>query len=207
MGHLVPMVVEQSARGERAFDIYSRLLKERIIFVGGPIDDNLANLVIAQLLFLEREDADRDIDLYINSPGGSVTAGLAIYDTMQIIKPDVATICAGMAASAASVLLTGGAKGKRMALPNSKILIHQPWVQQVGGQATDVEIHARELVATRRKLAEIYQQTTGKSLEKILQDIERDYFMTAEEAKEYGIIDSVVTKEQRIVTPLTQPSP
>lgn len=207
MGHLVPMVVEQSARGERAFDIYSRLLKERIVFVGGPIDDNLANLVIAQLLFLEREDADRDIDLYINSPGGSVTAGLAIYDTMQIIKPDVATICAGMAASAASVLLTGGTKGKRMALPNSKILIHQPWVQQVGGQATDVEIHARELVATRRKLAEIYETTTGKSLEKVLQDIERDYFMTAEEAKEYGIIDSVVSKEQRVITPLTQPSP
>ncbi|TAM60338.1 ATP-dependent Clp protease proteolytic subunit [bacterium] len=207
MGHLVPMVVEQSARGERAFDIYSRLLKERIVFVGGPIDDNLANLVIAQLLFLEREDADRDIDLYINSPGGSVTAGLAIFDTMQIIKPDVATICAGMAASAASVLLTGGAKGKRMALPNSKILIHQPWVQQVGGQATDVEIHARELVATRRKLAEIYEQTTGKPLEKILQDIERDYFMTAEEARDYGIIDSVVTKDQRTVAPLTQPSP
>ena len=207
MGHLVPMVVEQSARGERAFDIYSRLLKERIVFVGGPIDDALANLVIAQLLFLEREDADRDIDLYINSPGGSVTAGLAIYDSMQIIKPDVATICAGMAASAASVLLTGGAKGKRMALPNSKILIHQPWVQQVGGQATDVEIHARELVATRRKLAEIYEQTTGKSLEKILQDIERDYFMTAEEARDYGIIDTVVTKEQRTVAPLTQPSP
>ncbi|TAM77405.1 ATP-dependent Clp protease proteolytic subunit [bacterium] len=207
MGHLVPMVVEQSARGERAFDIYSRLLKERIVFVGGPIDDGLANLVIAQLLFLEREDADRDIDLYINSPGGSVTAGLAIYDSMQIIKPDVATICAGMAASAASVLLTGGAKGKRMALPNSKILIHQPWVQQVGGQATDVEIHARELVATRRKLAEIYEETTGKPLEKILQDIERDYFMTAEEAKDYGIIDSVVTKEQRTVAPLTQPLP
>ncbi|TAM91813.1 ATP-dependent Clp protease proteolytic subunit [bacterium] len=207
MGHLVPMVVEQSARGERAFDIYSRLLKERIVFVGGPIDDALANLVIAQLLFLEREDADRDIDLYINSPGGSVTAGLAIYDSMQIIKPDVATICAGMAASAASVLLTGGAKGKRMALPNSKILIHQPWVQQVGGQATDVEIHARELVATRRKLAEIYEQTTGKPLEKILQDIERDYFMTAEEAKDYGIIDTVVTKEQRTVAPLTQPAP
>ncbi|MDE2573168.1 MAG: ATP-dependent Clp protease proteolytic subunit [bacterium] len=207
MGHLVPMVVEQSARGERAFDIYSRLLKERIVFVGGPIDDTLANLVIAQLLFLEREDADRDIDVYINSPGGSVTAGLAIYDTMQIIKPDVATICAGMAASAASVLLTGGAKGKRMALPNSKILIHQPWVQQVGGQATDVEIHARELVATRRKLAEIYQETTGKSLEKVLQDIERDYFMTADEAKEYGIIDSVVTKAARIVSPLSQPLP
>jgi len=207
MGHLVPMVVEQSARGERAFDIYSRLLKERIVFVGGPIDDTLANLVIAQLLFLEREDADRDIDLYINSPGGSVTAGLAIYDTMQIIKPDVATICAGMAASAASVLLTGGAKGKRMALPSSKILIHQPWVQQVGGQATDVEIHARELVATRRKLAEIYQETTGQGLDKVLQDIERDYFMTAGEAKDYGIIDSVVTKEQRIVSPLTQSSP
>ncbi len=159
MGHLVPMVVEQSARGERAYDIYSRLLKERIIFVHGPIDDGMASLVIAQLLFLEREDADKDIDMYINSPGGSVTAGLAIYDTMQLIKPDVATICAGMAASMGSILLTGGAAGKRYALPYAKILIHQPWVQQVGGQATDIEIHARDLIATRRRLAGIYEIT------------------------------------------------
>ena len=199
MGHLVPMVVEQSARGERAYDIYSRLLKERIIFVHGPIDDGMASLMIAQLLFLEREDADKDIDMYINSPGGSVTAGLAIYDTMQLIKPDVATICAGMAASMASVLLTGGAKGKRFALPFAKILIHQPWVQQVGGQATDIEIHARDLIATRRSLAGIYETTTGKSVEQILKDIERDYYMTSEEAKEYGIIDDVFRKESRTI--------
>ncbi|MDQ6941543.1 MAG: ATP-dependent Clp protease proteolytic subunit [Candidatus Eremiobacteraeota bacterium] len=199
MGHLVPMVVEQSARGERAYDIYSRLLKERIIFVQGPIDDGMASLVLAQLLFLEREDADKDIDMYINSPGGSVTAGLAIYDTMQLIKPDVATICAGMAASMASVLLTGGAKGKRYALPYAKILIHQPWVSQVGGQATDIEIHARDLIATRRSLAGIYEATTGKPVEQILKDIERDYYMTSEEAKEYGIIDDVFRKESRTV--------
>jgi ATP-dependent Clp protease protease subunit len=199
MGHLVPMVVEQSARGERAYDIYSRLLKERIIFVQGPIDDGMASLVLAQLLFLEREDADKDIDMYINSPGGSVTAGLAIYDCMQIIKPDVATICAGMAASMASVLLTGGAKGKRFALPYAKILIHQPWVSQVGGQATDIEIHARDLIATRRSLAGIYEITTGKPVEQILKDIERDYYMTSEEAKEYGIIDDVFRKESRTI--------
>ncbi len=197
MGHLVPMVVEQSARGERAFDIYSRLLKDRIIFVGGPIDDHLANLVIAQLLFLEREDADKDVDMYINSPGGSVTAGLAIYDAMQLVKPDVATICAGMAASMGSILLTGGAPGKRFALPHAKILIHQPWVQQVGGQATDVEIAARDLIATRRMLAGIYETTTKKPIEQILKDIDRDYYMTAEDAKEYGLIDQIYTKEVR----------
>jgi ATP-dependent Clp protease protease subunit len=203
MGHLVPMVVEQSARGERAYDIYSRLLKERIIFVHGPIDDGIASLVIAQLLFLEREDADKDIDMYINSPGGSVTAGLAIYDTMQLIKPDVATICAGMAASMASVLLTGGAKGKRYALTYSKILIHQPWVQQVGGQATDIEIHARDLIATRRSLAGIYELTTGKPVEQVLKDIERDYYMTAQEALDYGIVDQVFSKDNRTVAPNT----
>jgi ATP-dependent Clp protease protease subunit len=203
MGHLVPMVVEQSARGERAFDIYSRLLKERIIFVGGVVDDGLANLVIAQLLFLEREDADKDIDMYINSPGGSVTAGLAIYDTMQLIKPDVATICAGMAASMGSILLTGGAQGKRYALPHSKILIHQPWVQQIGGQATDVEIAARDLIATRRMLAGIYETTTKHPIDQILKDIDRDYYMTAEEAREYGLVDQIFTKEMRsaAVTP------
>jgi ATP-dependent Clp protease, protease subunit len=206
MGHLVPMVVEQSARGERAYDIYSRLLKERIIFVHGPVDDGMASLVIAQLLFLEREDADKDIDMYINSPGGSVTAGLAIYDTMRLIKPDVATICAGMAASMASVLLTGGAKGKRYALPYSKILIHQPWVQQVGGQATDIEIHARDLIATRRSLAGIYEETTGKPVEQVLKDIERDYYMTAQEALEYGIVDQVFSKDTRTVG-ANSPSP
>jgi ATP-dependent Clp protease protease subunit len=197
LGHLVPMVVEQSARGERAFDIYSRLLKERIIFVGGAIDDGLANLVIAQLLFLEREDADKDIDMYVNSPGGSVTAGLAIYDTMQLVKCDVATICAGMAASMGSILLTGGAAGKRYALPHSKILIHQPWVQQIGGQATDVEIAARDLIATRRMLAGIYETTTKKPIEQILKDIDRDYYMTAEDARDYGLIDQIFNKDMR----------
>jgi ATP-dependent Clp protease protease subunit len=195
------MVVEQSARGERAFDIYSRLLKERIIFVGGVVDDGLANLVIAQLLFLEREDPDKDIDMYINSPGGSVTAGLAIYDTMQLVRPDVATICAGMAASMGSILLTGGAHGKRYALPHSKILIHQPWVQQIGGQATDVEIAARDLIATRRMLAGIYETTTKKPIEQILKDIDRDYYMTAEEAREYGLVDQIFNKEMRAGSP------
>jgi ATP-dependent Clp protease protease subunit len=195
------MVVEQSARGERAFDIYSRLLKERIIFVGGVVDDGLANLVIAQLLFLEREDPDKDIDMYINSPGGSVTAGLAIYDTMQLVRPDVATICAGMAASMGSILLTGGAFGKRYALPHSKILIHQPWVQQIGGQATDVEIAARDLIATRRMLAGIYETTTKKPIEQILKDIDRDYYMTAEEAREYGLVDQIFNKEMRAGSP------
>ena len=201
MGHLVPMVVEQSARGERAFDIYSRLLKERIIFVGGGIDDGLANLVIAQLLFLEREDPDKDIDMYINSPGGSVTAGLAIYDTMQLVRPHVATICAGMAASMGSILLTGGEPGKRFALPHAKILIHQPWVQQIGGQATDVEIAARDLIATRRMLAGIYETTTKHPIDQILKDIDRDYYMTSEEARGYGLIDGIFSKENRGATP------
>jgi ATP-dependent Clp protease, protease subunit len=205
MGHLVPMVVEQTARGERAFDIYSRLLKERIIFVGGPIDDGLANLIIAQLLFLEKEDPDKDIDMYINCPGGSVTAGLAVFDTMQVIRPDVATICAGMAASMASILLTGGTAGKRFALPYAKILIHQPWVSQVGGQATDIEIHARDLIATRRTLAGIYESTTKKPIDEILKDIERDYYMTAQEAVDYGLVDAIIKKESRTVTPTSSP--
>jgi ATP-dependent Clp protease protease subunit len=201
MGHLVPMVVEQSARGERAYDIYSRLLKDRIVFVGGSIDDHLANLVIAQLLFLEKEDPDKDIDMYVNSPGGSVTAGLAIYDAMRFIKPDVATICCGMAASMGSILLTGGAPGKRMSLPHSKILIHQPWVSQIGGQATDVEIAARDLIATRQTVAHIYEETTKQTLERILKDIDRDYYMTAQEAKEYGIIDSIFENRLNLKTP------
>ncbi len=186
------MVVEQSARGERAYDIYSRLLKERIVFVTGPVDDAMANLIVAQLLFLEREDPEKDIDVYINSPGGVVSAGLAIFDTMQLIKPDVATTCAGFAASIASVLLTGGAPGKRMALPYSKILIHQPSIGQIGGQATEIEIHARELIATRQNIAGIYHRTTGKPIDEILRDLERDFFMTAEEAKSYGIIDTIL---------------
>ncbi len=201
MGHLVPMVVEQSARGERAYDIYSRLLKDRIIFVGGAIDDHLANLVIAQLLFLEKEDPDKDIDMYVNSPGGSVTAGLAIFDAMRFIKPDVATICCGMAASMGSILLTGGAPGKRMSLPHAKILIHQPWVTQIGGQATDVEIAARDLIATRQQIAVIYEQTTKKPIDRILKDIDRDFYMTAKEAKEYGIIDTVIEDRTSLVDP------
>lgn len=197
MGHMVPTVVESSARGERSYDLYSRLLRERIVFVTGPIDDDLANLVIAQLLYLERVDADKDIDIYINSPGGSATAGLAMYDTMQLIKPDVATICSGLAASAASILLTGGAPGKRYALPMSKILIHQPSVRGVGGSASDIEIQARDLIAMRRSVAQIYVDTTKQPIEKVLADIERDLYLTAEEAKAYGLIDSIVDKAVR----------
>lgn len=201
MGHLVPMVVEQSARGERAYDIYSRLLKDRLIFVGGPIDDHLANLVIAQLLFLEKEDPDKDIDMYVNSPGGSTTAGLAIFDAMRFIKPDVATICCGMAASMGSILLTGGAQGKRYSLPHATILIHQPWVQQLGGQAADVEIAARNLIATRETIAGIYVETTHRERDQIMKDIDRDFYMTAQEAKEYGIIDSIIENRQTLPTP------
>jgi ATP-dependent Clp protease, protease subunit len=201
MGQLVPMVVEQTARGERAYDIYSRLLKDRIVFVGGSIDDHLANLVIAQLLFLEKEDPDKDIDMYVNSPGGSVTAGLAVYDAMRFIKPDVATICMGFAASMGSVLLTGGAKGKRYALPHSKIVIHQPWVSQIGGQASDIEIAARDLISTRQTIARIYESTTGKAIERILKDIDRDYYMSAEEAKNYGIIDQIIESRGAMPTP------
>ncbi|HEX8806843.1 MAG TPA: ATP-dependent Clp protease proteolytic subunit [Candidatus Aquilonibacter sp.] len=197
MSYLVPTVIENTARGERAFDIYSRLLQDRIVFVSGEITDGLASLAIAQLLFLEKEDPDKDVDLYINSPGGSVTAGLAIYDTMQFIKPAVATICIGFAASAASVLLTGGAPGKRAVLPYSKVLIHQPWIGQIGGQATDIELHARDLIATRRQIAGIYAKTTGKSEEQILRDLERDFYMTADEAREYGIVDTVLEANGR----------
>ncbi len=198
---LVPMVVEQSARGERSYDIFSRLLRDRIVFVTGVVEDAMASLIVAQLLFLEREDPDRDIDMYINSPGGSVSAGLAIYDTMQLIKPAVATICVGMAASAASVLLTGGAPGKRMALRYSKIMIHQPSIGQTGGQATDIEITARELVATRRIIADIYERTTGKAAADVLRDLERDFYLTADEAREYGLVDEVLDGSKRLATP------
>jgi ATP-dependent Clp protease, protease subunit len=191
MSPLVPMVVEQTSRGERAFDIYSRLLNERIIFLGTPVDDQIANLVIAQFLHLESEDPDKDISLYINSPGGSVYHGLAVYDTMQFIKPDVQTICVGIAMSMGALLLSGGAKGKRMALPNAKILIHQVW-GGFQGQATDIEIHARETIALKRKLEEIMGHHTGQDLEKVSKDMERDFFMTAEEAVKYGIIDTVI---------------
>ncbi|HEY4003443.1 MAG TPA: ATP-dependent Clp protease proteolytic subunit [Candidatus Xenobia bacterium] len=195
--HLVPMVIDQTARGERSYDIYSRLLKNRIVFVGDAIDDAVANLVIAQLLYLEQEDADKDIDIYINSPGGSVTAGLAIYDCMQLVKPDVSTICMGMAASAAALLLSGGQDGKRYALPFSRILIHQPWIKGVGGQATDVDIHAREIIHTRETLNQILANHTKQPIEKIRQDTERDYFMSAEEGKAYGLIDKIISKESR----------
>jgi ATP-dependent Clp protease, protease subunit len=189
---LIPMVVEQTSRGERAFDIYSRLLNERIIFVGTPIDDQIANLTIAQLLHLESDDPDKEISIYINSPGGSVYAGLAIYDTMQFIKPQVQTICAGIAMSMGAVLLAGGAPGKRMALPNSRILIHQV-LGGVQGQATDIEIHARETLALRAKLDEILAHHTGKTAEQVHDDSDRDRFFTADEAVEYGLIDKVIT--------------
>jgi ATP-dependent Clp protease protease subunit len=191
---LIPMVVEQTNRGERAYDIFSRLLKDSIIFIGTPIDDAIANLVIAQMLFLEAEDAERDIVLYINSPGGSITAGLAIYDTMQFIKPDVATYCIGQAASMAAVLLAGGTKGKRFALPNSRLLIHQPLMSGLSGQATDIEIHAKEILRMRARLNEILSLHTGQPKARIEDDTDRDYIMGAEQAKEYGIIDDVLTK-------------
>ena len=196
MGYLVPMVVEQTNRGERSYDIYSRLLKDRIIFLGGGIDDDVSNLVVAQMLFLEAEDPEKDINLYINSPGGSITAGMAIYDTMQHIRSDVRTICIGMAASMGAFLLASGAKGKRVALPNSEVLIHQPLIGGHGlsGQATEIEIHARQLLRTRAKMNKILAERTGQPIEKIEKDTERDYYMTAEEAKDYGVVDQVLEK-------------
>jgi ATP-dependent Clp protease protease subunit len=191
---LVPIVVEQTSRGERSYDIYSRLLKDRIVFLGEVVEDHVSSLVIAQMLFLEAEDPEKDIFLYINTPGGIVTAGLAIYDTMQYIKPDVATICIGQAASMGSLLLAAGAKGKRSALPNSRIMIHQP-MGGFQGQASDIEIHAREIIKIKQKLNEIYALHTGQKIEKIEEDIDRDFFMTAEQAKEYGLIDKVIEKK------------
>lgn len=190
---LIPMVIEQTGRGERAYDIYSRLLKERIVFIGTPIDDNIASLVVAQLLFLEAEDPDKDIFLYINSPGGVVTSGMAIYDTMKYIKPPVNTICIGQAASMGAVLLAAGEKGKRFALPNSRIMIHQP-LGGVQGQATDIEIHTREILKIRQRLNEILAEATGQPLKKIEKDTDRNFFMSAEEAKEYGLIDEVLVR-------------
>lgn len=189
---LIPMVVEQTNRGERAYDIYSRLLKDGIVFIGSPITDELANLIIAQMLFLEAEDADRDITLYINSPGGVISAGLAVYDTMQFIKPDVQTYCIGQAASMAAVLLGAGAHGKRFALPNSRIIIHQPLMSGLGGQATDIDIHAKELLRTRARLNSILADHTGQPIERIQEDTERDYIMSAAQCQEYGIIDAVI---------------
>ena len=193
--NLIPMVIEQTSHGERSYDIYSRLLKDRIIFIGGPIDDEIANSVVAQLLFLEGDDPDKDINLYINSPGGSVTAGMAIYDTMQYIKPDVSTICIGMAASMGAFLLAGGAKGKRYALPNAEVMIHQP-SGGARGQATDIRIHAENILRTKAKLNQILAENTGKPVEEVERDTERDNFMSAEEAKAYGLIDAVITKPQ-----------
>ncbi|MCJ7781172.1 MAG: ATP-dependent Clp protease proteolytic subunit [Acidimicrobiia bacterium] len=192
MSYLVPTVVEQTPRGERAFDIYSRLLKDRIVFLGTPIDDGVANIIMAQLLHLEGEDPDKDINLYINSPGGSTYALMAIYDTMQFIKPDVATYCMGLAASAAAVLLAGGKKGKRFALPHSRVMVHQPHVSGVGGQATDIEIHAKEILKTREEINEILALHTGRPFEVISDDTDRDFWLSAEEAVEYGAIDSVL---------------
>jgi ATP-dependent Clp protease, protease subunit len=192
---LIPMVVEQTSRGERAFDIYSRLLKDNIIFLGTPIDDQIANLIVAQLLFLEAEDPEKDINLYINSPGGSVTAGLAIYDTMQFIRPDVTTICVGMCASMGALLLTAGAKGKRFALPNSRILIHQP-SGGMQGQATDVRIHAEELIRIRELTSEILAKHTGQDMAQIERDVERDRYLSAIQAKEYGLIDEVIAHRE-----------
>ena len=195
---LVPIVIETTNRGERAYDIYSRLLKDRIIFLGAPIDDVFANLVIAQLLFLEAEDPEKDINLYINSPGGSVTAGLGIYDTMQYVKPPINTICLGQAASMGAFLLTAGTKGKRFALPNARVMIHQP-MGGFQGQATEIDIHAREILKIRERLNEIMAKHTGQPLEKISQDTERDYFMSAEEAKRYGLIDEVITRPPKLL--------
>ncbi|MGZ5459033.1 MAG: ATP-dependent Clp endopeptidase proteolytic subunit ClpP [Thermoanaerobaculia bacterium] len=191
---LIPMVVEQTSRGERAYDIYSRLLKDNVIFLGQPIDDTVSNLIIAQMLFLEAENPEKDISIYINSPGGSITAGLAIYDTMQYVKPDIATICIGQAASMAAVLLASGNKGKRYALPNSRVLIHQPWMQGLGGQATDIDIHAKDIIRQRHRLNEILAHHCGQPVEKIARDTDRDYILQAKEAVDYGIVDQVISK-------------
>jgi ATP-dependent Clp protease, protease subunit len=192
--YLIPTVIEKTSYGERAYDIYSRLLKERIIFLGGPINDAVANTVIAQLLFLAHEDAKKDIQLYINSPGGSVTAGMAIYDTMQFVKPDVATMCVGIAASMGAFLLAAGKKGKRLTLPNSEILLHQVAVDSIGGQATEIEISARQIIKTKARLNQLLAKSTGQSLAKVEKDTERDFWLSAEEAKAYGVVDEIVKK-------------
>jgi ATP-dependent Clp protease, protease subunit len=193
---LIPMVVEQTSRGERAYDIYSRLLKDNIIFLGTPIDDNVANLVTAQLLFLEAEDPEKDISLYINSPGGSISAGMAIYDTMQFIRPDVTTICVGQAASMGALLLAAGTPGKRFTLPNSRILIHQPSMSGLAGQATDIDIHAREILRLRDSMIQILSRHTGQPADRIQKDVERDYIMTAEQAKAYGLVDQIISRKE-----------
>jgi len=195
---LVPMVIEQTSRGERAYDIYSRLLKDNVIFLGQPIDDTIANLIIAQMLFLESENPEKDISFYINSPGGSITAGLAIYDTMQYVKPDVSTICIGQAASMASLLMTAGARGKRYSLPNARFLIHQPLAYGIQGQTTDIEIHARDLVRLKERINEIYAQHTGQALDKIVKDTDRDFILEAEDARKYGLVDMIYHRRDDI---------
>ncbi|HEV7764136.1 MAG TPA: ATP-dependent Clp endopeptidase proteolytic subunit ClpP [Thermoanaerobaculia bacterium] len=193
---LIPMVVEQTSRGERAYDIYSRLLKDNVIFLGSPIDDQVSNLIIAQLLFLEAENPEKDISIYVNSPGGSITAGLAIYDTMQYVKPDIATICIGQAASMAAVLLAAGTKGKRYCLPNSRVLIHQPLMHGLGGQATEIEIHAKDIIQMKARLNQILSHHTGQSIERIDKDTDRDYILQAPQAQEYGLVDQVISKRE-----------
>jgi ATP-dependent Clp protease protease subunit len=204
-GMLVPMVVEQTSRGERAYDIYSRLLKENIIFLGTPIDDNVANLVIAQLLFLEAEDPERDISIYLNSPGGSITAGLAILDTMSFVRPDIITICVGQAASMAAVLLAAGKKGKRFSLPNSRIMIHQPSMQGLAGQAADIDIYAREILRMRETLNKMLADYTGQSMERVARDVDRDYIMSPEQGVEYGMIDRVISSREMSPIPVPKP--
>jgi ATP-dependent Clp protease protease subunit len=193
---LIPMVVEQTSRGERAYDIYSRLLKDNVIFLGQAIDDNVANLVIAQMLFLEAENPEKDIFLYINSPGGSVSAGFAIYDTMQYVKPDVATMCIGQAASFAAVLLAAGTKGKRYALPNARVLLHQPWLQGLGGQASDIDIHAKDIIRMKRRINEILASHCGQDIDKIERDTDRDYILESNAARDYGVVDQVIAKRE-----------
>jgi ATP-dependent Clp protease protease subunit len=193
---LVPMVVEQTSRGERAYDIYSRLLKDNVIFLGQPIDDNVSNLIIAQMLFLEAENPEKDISIYVNSPGGSITAGLAIYDTMRYVKPDIATICIGQAASMAAVILAAGTKGKRYALPNSRVLIHQPLMHGLGGQAIEIDIHAKDIMRMRQRMNEILANHTGQPMEKIERDTDRDYILQANEAVDYGLVDQVISKRE-----------
>jgi ATP-dependent Clp protease protease subunit len=203
---LVPMVVEQTSRGERAYDIYSRLLKENIIFLGTPVDDNVANLIIAQLLFLEAEDPERDISIYINSPGGSITAGLAILDTMAFVRPNIVTICVGQAASMAAVLLAAGTKGKRFSLPNSRIMIHQPSMQGLAGQAADIDIYAKEILRMREILNKILSDASGQPLERVARDVDRDYIMSSEQAVDYGIIDRVISSRELAPVPVSKPA-
>jgi len=193
---LIPTVIEQTSRGERAFDIYSRLLKDNVVFIGTAIDDHIANLVIAQLLFLEAENPEKDISIYINSPGGVITAGFAIYDTMQYVKPDISTICLGQAASFAAVLLAAGTKGKRYALPNSRVLLHQPWLQGLGGQASDIDIHAKDILRMKHKISEILAHHTEQPVEKIDKDTDRDYILSAAESKDYGVVDQVISRRE-----------